>query len=264
MISGMIDLLSSPGLNGLKIYQFPLFKNFAGITHGIITRHGGTRQGDPPGLNLSFSVGDEPARVAEHRGLIKDLYGLKGLFSLRQVHGKETVIINGVPDSTYHQSPESFEGDILMTDRPGQGLMIKQADCQAVLLYDPEHQAIANIHCGWRGNVNGVLIEAVRKMQKTYGSNPSRLLAGISPSLGPCCAEFIHYRDEIPARYWSYQVKPTYFDLWQISRDQLLEAGLEEDLIEIAGLCTSCRTENFYSYRKERNTGRFGTLIALA
>jgi purine-nucleoside/S-methyl-5'-thioadenosine phosphorylase / adenosine deaminase len=142
-------------------------------------------------------------------------------------------------------------------------LMIKQADCQAVLLYDPEHQGIANVHCGWRGNVNGVIGEAVRSMKKTYGSRPSRLLAGISPSLGPCCAEFIHYRDEIPAHYWSFQVKPTYFDLWQISRNQLLEAGLTEEHIEVAGVCTACHTENFYSYRKEGNTGRFGTVIAL-
>jgi polyphenol oxidase len=259
----MVTPLSFPDLNGLKIYQFMLFKDLSGITHGIITRHGGTSRGGIEGLNLSFSVDDEPARVARHRSRVKEQFGLKGLYSLRQVHGKETVVINGVPDPVYHQSPESLSGDILMTDRPGQGLMIKQADCQAVLLVDPEHQAIANIHCGWRGNVNGVLIEAVGKMKQTYGSDPSRLLAGISPSLGPCCAEFIHYRDEIPARYWSFQTRPTYFDLWQISRAQLLEAGLEEDRIEMAGICTSCHTNDYYSYRKERLTGRFGTVIAL-
>jgi hypothetical protein len=259
----MIPLLSNPDLNGLKIYQFQLLKELPGIRHGILTRRGGTSQGPFQGLNLSFSVDDDPSRVVRHRSQIKELFGLEGLYSLRQVHGKETVFINGVLDPAYHRSPETWTGDILMTDRPGQGLMIKQADCQAVILYDPEHQAIANIHCGWRGNANGVLIEAVRKMRQAYGSQPSRLLAGISPSLGPCCAEFIRYRNEIPARYWTFQTRPTYFDLWQISRAQLLEAGLAEDRIEIAGICTACHTDEFYSYRKERQTGRFGTVIAL-
>jgi hypothetical protein len=141
--------------------------------------------------------------------------------------------------------------------------MIKQADCQSIVLYDPAHQAVANVHCGWRGNVNNVIGEAVKRMRAAYQTNPARLLAGIGPSLGPCCAQFINYRTEIPARYWTYQVRPHYFDLWRLSRDQLTAAGVLEDHIQIAGICTSCQTRDFFSYRKEKITGRFATVIVL-
>jgi copper oxidase (laccase) domain-containing protein len=59
-------------------------------------------------------------------------------------------------------------------------------------------------------------------------------------------------------------VRDNHFDLWAISRQQLLEAGLKEDRIEVSGLCTRCRTDLFYSYRNERRTGRFATVAMLA
>jgi polyphenol oxidase len=247
----------------LTFYQFGLLRGIPGLIHGVFTRRGGASGGKLHGLNLSFSVGDRPDNAAGNRIRVRDVMDLPSLVSLRQVHGTEAVIIsNGkVPDTT--GAPETETGDILLTDRPGLGLMIKQADCQAVMLYDPQHKAVANMHCGWRGNVRGVIPEGVQKMRAVYGTDPADLLAAIGPSLGPCCAEFIHYRDELPEEAWKYQVRPFYFDLWQWSRDQLLAAGVTAGNIEIAGICTSCHTDEFFSYRKEKMTGRFGSVIGL-
>ena len=247
----------------LTLYQFPLFRSVPGLAHGIFTRRGGGSAGYLGGLNLSFSVGDQPEKVAGNRIRVRDSLALPSIVSLRQVHGTEAVIIsNGkVADTT--GTPETQSGDILLTDRSGIGLMIKQADCQAVMLYDPRHQALANMHCGWRGNVRGVIPEGIRQMRAVYGTDPGDLLAAVGPSLGPCCAEFIHYREELPEEAWKYQVRPFYFDLWQWSMDQLLAAGVKAGNIEIAGICTSCRTDEFYSYRKEKKTGRFGSVIGL-
>jgi hypothetical protein len=247
----------------LTFYQFPLFHFVPGLAHGVFTRLSGESAGDLRALNLSFSVGDRQGRVAENRKRVRDLLNLPSLTSLRQVHGTEAVVIsNGrVTDTT--GTPETESGDILLTDRPGIGLMIKQADCQAVMLYDPRHKALANIHCGWRGNVRGVIPEGIKQMRAVYGTDPADLLAAVGPSLGPCCAEFIHYREELPEEAWKYQVRPFYFDLWQWSRDQLLAAGVKAGNIEIAGICTSCRNDEFYSYRKEKETGRFGSVIGL-
>jgi polyphenol oxidase len=247
----------------LTFYQFRLCQGIPGLVHGVFTRRGGESAGDLRGLNLSFSVGDREGRVAGNRKRVRDLLNLPSLTSLRQVHGTEAVIISNGTGRDTTLCPETETGDILLTDRPGPGLLIKQADCQAVLLYDPRHKAVANMHCGWRGNVRGVIPEGVRKMRAVYGTDPADLLAAIGPSLGPCCAEFIHYRDELPEEAWKYQVRPFYFDLWQWSRDQLLTAGVKAGNIEIAGICTSCRTDEFYSYRKEKVTGRFGSVIGL-
>ncbi len=249
-------------VNGLSFYQFSLFQSVPGLVHGIFSRHGGISQGAYASLNLSFAVGDDRERVVHNRDLVLRTMGINGIRSLKQVHGKETVVISG-PIRDSHRVPEEQSGDILMTRTTGQGLMIKQADCQSLLFYDPRHRVAANIHCGWRGNVNQVIEEAVRQMKSTYGTHPSDLMVGIGPSLGPCCAQFINFRKEFPPQYWAYQTRPDYFDLWRLSRDQLIAAGVLKDRIEIAGICTSCQTEDFFSYRKEKETGRFATVIAL-
>jgi polyphenol oxidase len=249
--------------NGLSFYQFSLFHSVPGLIHGIFSRLGGISQGAYASLNVSFSVGDDRPKVIHNRELVLKTLGLSAVQSLRQVHGKETVVILDGRLTDSFLGPESDSGDILLTRLSGQGLMIKQADCQSLLFYDPRHKAIANIHCGWRGNVNNVAGEAVRQMKMTFGTQPEDLKVGIGPSLGPCCAQFINYRKEIPARYWTYQARPYYFDLWRLSRDQLIAAGVLEENIEIAGVCTSCQTNDFFSYRKEKKTGRFATVIAL-
>ena len=259
----MNSSISQRTLNGLSFYQFPLFQSVPGLIHGILSRHGGISQGHYASLNVSFAVGDDRQKVVHNRKLVLETLGITGIRSLKQVHGKETVVILDGPSEDWHRVPEDRSGDILMTQVRGLGLMIKQADCQSLLFYDPNHKVIANIHCGWRGNVNNVIGEAVRQMRVTYGTHPSNLMVGIGPSLGPCCTQFINYRKEIPTRYWTYQARPYYFDLWRLSRDQLIAAGVSEDRIEIAGICTSCQTQDFFSYRKEKRTGRFATVIAL-
>ena len=102
-----------------------------------------------------------------------------------------------------------------------------------------------------------------RASQAGYGCRPAELYAAISPSLGPCCAEFRNFRREFPPELWRYEVRPHYFDLWQLSRDQLQAAGLKPENIEVAGLCTRCRGAEFFSYRRDKITGRQGTVIAL-
>jgi YfiH family protein len=249
-------------VNGLSFYQFSLFQSVPGLVHGIFSRHGGISRGAYASLNLSFAVGDDRQRVVHNRDLVLKTLGIKVIRSLKQVHGKETVIISD-PIKDSHRVPETQPGDILMTRMTGQGLMIKQADCQSLLFYDTRHKIVANIHCGWRGNVHNVIEEAVRQMKRSFETHPSDLMVGIGPSLGPCCAQFINYRKEIPPQYWTYQTSPDYFDLWRLSRDQLIAAGVLKDHIEIAGICTSCQTQDFFSYRKEKETGRFATIIAL-
>ena len=186
---------------------------------------------------------------------------LEELISVGQVHGNNTLILT---DKEKVAAAGEVRGiDILITDIPGLGLLIKQADCQAVGLYDPENRVIANIHCGWRGNRQNVIGQAVRRLQEVFGSRPEAIRAGISPSLGPCCAEFINYKQEFPEAFWSYQVRPTFFDLWHLSYDQLHNAGLKPEHIQIAGICSRCQERDLFSYRRDKITGRNGTVLAL-
>lgn len=247
-------------LNGLKAYCFPGLAAFPEVVHGIFTRQGGVSEGPYRSLNVSGAVGDLPERVAENLKLIQQALGLKQLVSASQVHGNRKVII---PAGTPPPTAEVPEADILITDQPGVGLLIKQADCQAVMFYDPENRVVANAHVGWRGQIQGVLLETVARLTDSFGTHPECLRAAIGPGLGPCCAEFRHFRREFPPHFWPYQRRPGYFDLWQLSFDQLTAAGLRPKNIEVAGLCTRCRREEFFSYRREGLTGRQAAVIAL-
>jgi hypothetical protein len=247
--------------NGLVWYEWPRLAEFGDLEHRMWTRRGGVSEPPYDGLNLSFSVGDEPARVRQNRALVRQAMGVEELISVGQVHGSNTLILT---DRAKVESAREVKGiDILMTDIAGVGLLIKQADCQAVGLFDPEKRVIANIHCGWRGNVHNVIGQAVRQLAEVFGSRPEAVRAGISPSLGPCCAQFINYRQEFPEAFWRYQVRPNFFDLWRLSFDQLHQAGLRPEHIQVAGLCSRCREKDFFSFRRDRLTGRNGTVLAL-
>lgn len=247
--------------DNLVYYRWPLLAGFAGLDHRIWTRQGGVSPAPYDSLNLSYSVGDAPARVQQNRSLVRQAMGLAELISVGQIHGSNSLILTDRQDVPRQAALQGI--DILITNLPGVGLMIKQADCQAVALYDPEKQVIANIHCGWRGNVQNVIGQAIRQLQEVFGCRPESLYAGISPSLGPCCAEFKNFHREIPAEFWRYQVRPTYFNLWQISVDQLLAAGLRAEHIQLAGICSRCHQEDFFSYRREKISGRNATVLAL-
>ncbi len=248
-------------IGGLPAYRFPGLAAFPELVHAVFTRQGGVSSGPYRGLNLSYAVEDLPERVSRNLELVQEALGLKALVGARQVHGRQGLMVT-------RGSPRLPEGeipgvDLLITSEPGLGLLIKQADCQAVMLYDPQNRVAANVHCGWRGQVQNILAEAVARMQQEFGSRPQSLAAAIGPGLGPCCAEFRNFREEFPTPLWSYQVRSGYFDLWRLSRDQLAAAGVLPQHIEVAGLCTRCRAETFFSYRRDGTTGRQGTVIAL-
>jgi YfiH family protein len=155
------------------------------------------------------------------------------------------------------------DADAMITDIPGLAIMVKQADCQAIIIYDMKKEVLANVHCGWRGNCFNIPGIVVDHMESHFGSDPSDLKAAISPSLGPCCAEFLTYRDIFPKSFEKFMNKECYFNLWEITRMQLLDAGVRDENIENANVCTKCNTDLFYSYRAEGITGRFATVAML-
>ena len=240
--------------------QFPGLSRHASLSHAVYTRLGGVS--DPPyqSLNTSYSTGDSPDDIHQNLIIIKKSFGADHLFHMRQVHGKDIIVLR---EGGSYDPGVSLPGDALITDIKGVALMVKQADCQAVIIFDPLAGVVSNVHCGWRGNRVNILKAVVERMQSDFGCRPSRLQAAIGPSLGPCCAEFVTHSELFPDHFRSFMVRPDYFDLWQISRVQLLQAGLEEQNIEIAGICTRCRTDLFYSYRAEGTTGRFATVVMM-
>ena len=211
----------------------------------MFDRTGGSGTGTYSTQNISYSVGDDPSTVSSNRDRVKRELRVPYLLSAHQVHGNHVYCLN----SPLRSDVEIDGCDALITDQPGVGLLIQQADCQAVLLFDPVHKVIGAIHSGWRGSVINIIAETVEKMISKFGTVPRDIHAKLSPSLGPCCAEFINCVTDFPPDFFKFEVKPNHFDFWQISRQQLVGSGIKPGNIECAGICTSC-SENYFSYRR--------------
>lgn len=240
---------------GLTWLEFELLADCP-ISHGIFLRHGGVSPPPFDSLNFGLTQGDFPENVAENKKRALAALRLRHAVGCFQIHGN-------VVEEVSHSWEPTTECDGLVTKEPDIGLLIQHADCQAAIFYDPSNHVLANIHCGWRGNVQNIYQEATLKMKRLYGCKPENLLVGISPSLGPEAAQFRNFRTELPEVFWQFQVKPEYFDLWEISRFQLLQCGILSHHIEIAKLCTFSTPEDFFSYRRLKQSGRHATIAAL-
>jgi YfiH family protein len=248
------------GANEVPYLQFPEMWRHDQLVHAVFTRQGGVSKAPYDTLNASYMTGDKPECVSSNLQIIKEAIGANELVFMNQMHGKEILALRG---ERFEALGDPVDADAMITDQPQVALMVKQADCQAVLLFDPIKDVVANVHCGWRGNVHNILGSVVGRMNSEFGCRSADLLAAIGPSLGPCCAEFVNYEQEFPEGFRRFMVREGYFDLWEISRWQLLGAGVAEDHIEVANICSRCRTDMFYSYRAEGITGRFATVAML-
>jgi hypothetical protein len=245
---------------GADYCQFEHLSACKEIGHAVFLRKRGCSDAPFDRLNVSLAVGDEAQRVRRNRRLVAEALEAPELVFVRQVHGVGVRVVDGRPAGNGGTLPEA---DVLITDRPGKFLVVQVADCQAILMFDPVRRVVANVHCGWRGSVANVAGRAVAALREGFGCHPKDLIVGIGPSLGPCCAEFVHYRQEIPPGLWSYRRDTVYFDFWAMTRDQLSAAGVREDRIETSRLCTRCNRDRFFSYRGEKRTGRFPAVIGL-
>lgn len=238
------------------------------LIHAVFTRQGGVSPRPWASLNLGGTVGDDPQRVAENRRRAFAALGRDpaSLYDVWQVHGTNVAIAEAPrpPAAPYLQA------DAILTDRPGLTLMMRFADCAPILFYDPEHRAAAIAHAGWMGTVRDVAGATVAALRARFGTRPASLLAAIGPSIGPDHYEVgpdvvvqvkQRFDADSPAVLHSRGGR-IYLDLWTANRLLLERAGVRQ--IEIAGLCTACHVDDWYSHRLEKGrTGRFGVVVAL-
>jgi YfiH family protein len=273
--------------NSVIFLEFPKLAGFSGILHGIFTRENGKSKGPYKSLNVGFGVGDDRRAVLKNRKIISRCINANDLVFLNQVHGRRIVVFakedysyqmvdgddyrkkeysENVDHWTVNQgfySERRFEADAMVTNIPQKILVIQTADCQSVLIYDPIQHVAANVHAGWRGSINDIVGRTVTVMEKSFGCRAQNMIAGIGPSLGPCCAEFVNYKTEIPKTFWKYRDNVHHFDFWSISRDQLCDKGVLPENVDVSRICTKCETNRFFSFRGEGTTGRFANLIGL-
>lgn len=228
------------------------------------SRRGGISEPPHDSANLSFEVGDDEARVRENRRLIHDRLELSGWGECKQVHGD---IIHTDPEPIDPADSPVIEGDGMTTATPGMGLVIKTADCQPIMLAHRSGKYVAGFHAGWRGNNINFPGKGVRHFCDAYDLDPKDVFAVRGPSLGPDKAEFVNFELEFSPAYKQYFDPATQtVDLWRITVDQLMDAGLPEANIRSLDLCTMGHDDTFFSHRKacatpSKTTGRQAGII---
>ncbi|MFP3870797.1 MAG: peptidoglycan editing factor PgeF [Syntrophobacteria bacterium] len=249
--------------NGLPFYRFHGLSTFGDLEHGIFTRLGGVSSPPFASLNVSRDTGDAFCNVRENIGRVQAATEFSTPIYARQSHSSNLAVLHRYPRIDPEVPYQFVHIDGFITQLPGLLLMVKVADCQAIFLYDPKKRVIANIHAGWRGSLQNIAAKAVHLMEAHFHCRPQDIFAAIGPSLGPCCAEFRNWRQELPPTFSRARLKEDHFDFWATSENQLHEAGVRRENIETAGLCTRCHPKIFYSYRGEGRTGRFAAAIGI-
>jgi YfiH family protein len=276
-------------VHGIRILQVPALAKLPWLIHGFSTKPGGVSiQDTDKVLNLGFTEWDTKENVQENRRRFESALGASDLklISLKQIHSDVTHLFDAAP-------AEICQGDASATNRPGLLLGVQTADCVPILLVDPEKRAIAAVHAGWRGTLQRIVVKATGQMQMQFKSKPADLLAAIGPSIGGCCYEvgtevatqflsqfaeapqwFDEFRtgDEPNPIQWLNMMPPGHqpppknvlLDLRKANRAQLLDAGLRASNIFVSDLCTACRRDLLFSYRKEGpQSGRLMSVIGI-
>ena len=184
------------------------------------------------------------------------------IVQMHQVHDVKVAVVD-----RGDKTRDELDGyDAMITNLPGVAIGVRTADCIPVLLYDPVRKAAAAIHSGWRGTVSKIIGKTVSKMQSTYASQPSDILAFIGPGI---CVDCFQVGEEVALNFkeagfdinslWSFRGPKTgngmegghHIDLKEACRQTLVEYGLKNKNIKITGLCTYEDNDLLYSARKE-------------
>lgn len=246
-------------------YRFHNLSVFPEIKHFVSS---GTK-------TIGFSEEVESGAIRRNRlSLAKAVgFGADGLVTARQVHSARVRVVTAEDAGRGGLDGESRlpDTDALVTADAGVCLMVLSADCVPILLYDPVKRVVGAVHAGWRGTAAQIVVAAVEVMREQFGCSPGDMFAGIGPSIGKCCFEVGEevadcFRRLFPEAVVFAGKRPDKFqvDLWEANRRELMEAGLKPEHIEVAGMCTVCHPERFFSYRRDgKAAGRFGAGIVL-
>ena len=247
-------------MQGIPVGRFPLLTETGLISHGFSTREGGISQGAYWSLNLSYSSDDDSEKVWENlmRFTLAAGVDLHRAVLSHQTHESRVKRVTKEDSGKGLVVPRDYQRiDGLITNEPGIPLMTFHADCVPVFFVDPVNVAVGLAHAGWRGTADGLLQQMIHAMQRSFGSKPQNLLAAMGPSIRACCfwvqndvktiitkkLRLDHsFFQVVNQRQWS-------LSLQAVNRQIMLEAGIPEENIIDARLCTCCNKEIYFSHR---------------
>lgn len=251
----------------LDFYRFDHLEKYPELIHAVSTKSSDL----PYDFSMALHTGEESNKIIANRKKVSQILNTqKELHYIvaNQTHSDHIKVIQKQESKGWESLEDAIEDcDALITNVEGVMLTILTADCVPVLLYDTKKNVVAAIHAGWKGTQAQIVSKTVKKMVDIFGSNPQEILAGIAPSIGPCCYEV---GDDVAKHFFetpeafTKQGDKYMLNLPYLNQKQLLDSGLREANIMMSHICTACDIERFFSYRKEQGcSGRFMSMIGL-
>jgi polyphenol oxidase len=235
-----------------------------GFKNGFSTRSGGVSPLPSDALDLGNFRKDEQAYVDENRRRFLAALGADGwpITTAKQIHSASVRRILDARDAENARSEQPV-CDALMSDIQRVLLAVQTADCLPIILADERTGAFAAVHAGWRGTLAGILARTVEQMQMSYDMRTGDLRAAFGPAIASCCFEVgpevlaqfrekYPYADELISQ--PQENGKAHLDLSYANRRQLIDCGVPVDRIYDCGLCTVCRNDLFFSYRRENGS----------
>ncbi|MCD6309418.1 MAG: peptidoglycan editing factor PgeF [Candidatus Eremiobacteraeota bacterium] len=254
---------------GIIYFEFAGLGKQDWISHAFTARQGGVSSRPFDTLNTGWVGGDSYENFMENRERVRNALGMFPDELINLEHGKKIIRIGGKGGIPVDKMGGQV-ADGLVTDLPGVPLCITFADCLPIYIVDPVNHAVGLIHAGWRGILQNIQGESIRVMCKYFGSKPEDLLVGIGPGIQGCCFYVREPQAELFKRAFpqmqDLMVKADniwYIDLFGICLRTLTGEGVRQENLEVTKLCTSCREDLFFSYRRDKMTGRMAALISI-
>lgn len=246
-----------------------------GFVNGFSTRGGGVSPMPHDALNLAGFNEDTAENILENRSRFLKLFdGEWSLAGCWQVHGADIRVVKeqGQAQQRPYATGDDDRCDALVSDLSRTLLGVKTADCVPLLMGDARTGAFAAVHAGWRGSLASIALHAIEQLKSNYGVRAENLRVAIGPAAGACCYEV--GRDVIDAFKDKFADADDLFtatssdhaliDLYEANRRQLISVGVAAERIHTSPLCTMCRTDLFFSYRREKRLhGKVGRLLAV-
>lgn len=231
----------------------------------ITTRAGGVSLPPYASNNLGLHVGDNPAHVAANRAQLSVDLGLQNIPQwLEQIHGVK--VVNAKTDGVVRTADGSY------SNQPDHTCLVMTADCLPILLCDKQSTQVAALHCGWRSLAKGICARGLQK----FSAKPDDILAYLGPAISQAhfevgvdvleaffkAARNQQHADQIAAAFISAP-RPLHFyaDIYALARAELAALGVTA--IYGGDYCTYADDTRFYSYRRDKTTGRMASLIWL-
>ncbi|HEY2964174.1 MAG TPA: peptidoglycan editing factor PgeF [Pyrinomonadaceae bacterium] len=246
-----------------------------GFVNGFSTRSGGVSNMPQNSLSLAGFHDDAAENILENRRRFLKLFpGQWSLAGCWQVHGADVRVVGSVAEAKPAEDHlgETIYCDVIVSKADGVLAGVKTADCVPILIGDPRTRAFAAVHAGWRGTLAGAAVAGLKRLSDEYGTRPEDVRVAIGASAGPCCYEvgsdvIDAFSSQFPngAKLFT-PARPghAFVDLIKANRDQLQSTGVLAERIHVVPFCTMCRTDLFFSYRKEKKLhGKVGRLIAV-